>query len=126
MQQWVQLEKRKTPRFEISLPVLTYPNASEIPVPSMLHDLGAGGLGVTLDCDIPIGTLLDIILMMPEQEDQVRLRGTIIWVHRPNSLGHVRAGIRFEKDHFNPIPYILKILQSKAKKRISYSRPYLS
>lgn len=126
MQQWTQLEKRKTPRFEISIPVLTYPNASDMPVPSTLHDLGANGLGATLDCDIPIGTLLDIVLMMPEQEDQVRLRGTIIWAHRANSLGYVRAGIKFEKDHFNPIPYILKILQSKAKNRFSYSRPYLS
>jgi len=125
MQQWTYLEKRKTPRFEISIPLLTYSDASDIPLQSMLHDLGAQGLGATINCNIPIGAKLDIVFMMPEDEDQLHMPGTVIWEHPANSLGYARAGIKFEADNFNPIPYILKILRSKAKKRYSYNRPYL-
>jgi hypothetical protein len=124
MQQWTQPEKRKAPRFEIKIPVLSYTGPSDIPVPSTLHDLSAYGLGATMDCAMPVGTAVEIVLMMPEKEDQVRLRGTIIWVQGANAFGYHRAGIQFQADHFNPIPYVLKILQSKAKTRFSYNRPY--
>lgn len=122
MRQWTQREKRKAPRFEINTPVLSYTGTSDIPIPSTLHDLSAYGIGTVMDCALPIGTALDVVLMMPEKEDRVRLRGSIIWVQGANSLGYYRVGIQFQADHFNPIPYVLKILQSKAKSRFSYNR----
>ncbi|HNQ50450.1 MAG TPA: PilZ domain-containing protein [Candidatus Omnitrophota bacterium] len=124
MHQWTHTEKRRAPRFEISIPILNYTGPAGAPVPATLRDMSAYGIGAMMDCALPIGTALDIVLMMPEQEDRVRLQGSVIWVQDANSLGYYRAGIRFQQGHFNPIPYILKMLQAKAKSRFSSSRLY--
>jgi hypothetical protein len=126
MQPWTKVEKRKAPRFEIDIPAISYTGPSDIPIPSKLHDLSAYGLGTTIDCTIPIGTAIDVVLMMPQQQDQVRLRGTVIWVQGANAFGYYRTGIKFQSDHFNPIPYVLKALQCKARARFSYGRTYLA
>jgi hypothetical protein len=123
MQLWTKTEKRKAPRFEIDIPVTTTICRAVVPVMSKIHDISAYGVGTMLPFHAPIGTELDLMLMMPEKEDQVRFKGKIIWVQSMVS-GNYRVGIQFLTDHFNPIPYVLKTLQHKAMARFPYGHAY--
>jgi len=113
MQLWTKAEKRKAPRFEIDIPSASITPQSAGALTTKIHDLSAYGLGATVPRHFPIGTLLDVVLMMPEKEDQVCLKGRIIWV-QSSAADNYRVGIQFLADHFNPIPYVLKTLQHKA------------
>jgi hypothetical protein len=123
MQPWIKTEKRKAPRFEINIPIASTVPQSDIPISSQIHDISAYGLGTMVPLHLPIGTALDVVLMMPEKEDQVCLKGKIIWV-KSIASGSYRVGIQFQEDHFNPIPYVLKALQYKAMARFPYSHTY--
>ena len=123
MQLWTKIEKRKAPRFEIDIPIASSPFQSPVSVMSKIHNISAYGLGTTVPLPWPIGTVLDLVLMMPEKEDQVRLQGKIIWVQSVTS-GSYRVGIQFLADHFNPIPYVLKTLQHKAMARFPHGHAY--
>lgn len=122
MQPWTQAEKRKAPRFEIDIPIASIALESSGALTTKIHDLSAYGLGATVARHFPIGTLLDVVLMMPEKEDRVCLKGKIIWV-QSSTADHYRVGVQFLADHFNPIPYVLKTLQHKAMSRFP-GHPY--
>jgi hypothetical protein len=123
MQPWIKTEKRKTPRFEIDIPVSVPAPQFDTPIVSRARDISAYGLGTTVPLPLPLGTVLDVVLMMPEKEDQVRLRGTVIWI-KSTASDTYRVGIRFLADHFNPIPCVLKTLQHKAMARFPNGHAY--
>jgi hypothetical protein len=123
MQPWTRTEKRKAPRFETDISIASSPYQSDTSILSKIHDISAYGFGTVVPLQFPIGTVLDIVLMMPEKEDQVRLKGKIIWVQSTASNTY-RVGIEFLADHFNPIPYVLKTLQHKAMARFPHGHAY--
>jgi len=123
MQPWAKTEKRKAPRFDIDIPIASSAQQSNISILSKIHDISAYGLGTRIPLPLPIGTVLDVVLMMAEKEDQIRLKGKIIWVQSTASDTY-RVGIEFLADHFNPIPYVLKTLQRKAMARFPHGYSY--
>ena len=124
MSEHVQLEKRKAPRFDIDMPVTAYSSQVETELVSELRNISVYGLGVVMKQAIPIGSILEIVLMLPDKEDRIRLKGRIIWVNSLNYIHRYRVGIQLLEESFNPIPYVLKMLQSKARNRFSYNHPY--
>jgi hypothetical protein len=123
MQPWTRAEKRSAPRFEIDIPIASSTSQSDISILSKIHDISAYGLGTMVPLQLSIGTVLDVVLMMPEKEDQVRLKGKVVWVQSTASDTY-RVGIQFLTDKFNPIPYVLKTLQHKAMARFPHGHPY--
>jgi hypothetical protein len=119
MQEWTQIEKRKAPRFEIDIPIASFAGLSSLEFKSKVRDISAWGMGMIVSRHIPIGSLIDVVLLMPEKQDQVRLKGKIIWVQSA-SLDRYRIGAQFLADNFNPIPYVLKTLQHRALARFPY------
>jgi hypothetical protein len=123
MQQWTQQEKRRAPRFEIDIPIATF-TSPFIQIRSKVLDISAYGIGAVVAQPLAIGTELDLVFMLPDQEDRVRLKSKVIWVRSMSNPEHYRIGTRFFCDNFNPIPYVLKTLQQKAISRPSINHPY--
>jgi c-di-GMP-binding flagellar brake protein YcgR len=119
MQEWTKIEKRRAPRFEIDIPIAGFTYSSNLEFQSKIRDISAWGMGMIVPRNIPVGSLIDIVLMMPEKQDQVRLKGKIIWVQSA-SLNKYRVGAQFLADNFNPIPYVLKTLHHRAMARFPY------
>jgi c-di-GMP-binding flagellar brake protein YcgR len=119
MQEWTQIEKRRAPRFEIDIPIASFTGVQNLEFKSKVRDISAWGMGMVVSHHIPIGSLIDVVLMMPEKQDQVRLKGKIIWV-QSTSLDRYRIGAQFLAHNFNPIPYVLKTLQYRAMARFPY------
>jgi hypothetical protein len=119
MQEWTKTEKRRAPRFEIDIPIAGFTGMPNLEFESKVRDISAWGLGMIVSRHIPIGSLIDVVLLMPEKQDQVRLKGKIIWVQSA-SLDRYRIGAQFLADNFNPIPYVLKTLQHRALARFPY------
>jgi hypothetical protein len=123
MQPWTGSEKRKAQRFEIDIPIDSTVFQEDTAIRSKIHDISSYGLGTTVPRSLPVGTVLDVVLRLPEKDDQVSLRGRIIWSQNVTP-DHYRVGVRFIADDFNPIPCVLKTLQHKAMARFPYGHVY--
>jgi hypothetical protein len=119
MQEWTQIEKRRAPRFEIDIPIVGFTGVPNLEFESKVRDISAWGMGIIVPRHMPVGSSIDVVLMMPEKQDRVRLKGRIIWMQCV-SPDRYRVGAQFLADNFNPIPYVLKTLQHRAQSRFPY------
>lgn len=105
-------DKRKAPRFQVSIPVQEI-SVRDAKVNSHTFDISSDGLGLVLDREIPLNELIDFNLRMQDTGEAIRVRGKAVWmtVAGPNAF---RAGIRFEEDRLKPIPLVLRTIRLRS------------
>jgi hypothetical protein len=105
-------DKRRTPRFQVSIPVgqIVY---NDKHVTSHTFDISADGLGLLMDAEIPLGQTIEMCLHMPDNGEAINFHGKAVWmtVAGPNRY---RAGIVIEEEHLKPIPLVLRTIRLRS------------
>lgn len=71
-------DKRQFPRVPVSLTV-AYPSAGDF-VRDLATDLSPGGLFIRTSKPLPIGTEIDLKVVIPNQELTLSVRGRVVWL----------------------------------------------
>ncbi len=104
-------EKRKAPRFAVSIPVnYVSPLTSEITC-AHTHDISDIGLGLVTNYELPTGSPLDLKLIMMDNGDEIRLKGQVLW-SRLNQENEFRSGVGLQDCQLKAIPLTLRTIQS--------------
>jgi hypothetical protein len=114
----LEAEKRKAARFEIDIPVVSYSNFPYIEFKSKIRDISSGGIGVIASDNIPAGSFIDVVLMVPHFQDRARLRAKVVWVQQTGRDCY-RIGAELITCDFNPIPYVVTALYQRVVTRTS-------
>ena len=104
-------DKRKTPRFQVSIPVgqILYKDRS---IASHTFDISADGVGLVMDAELPLGQTMDMCLHMPDNGESINFQGKAVWMTVVGP-GRYRAGIQIEHEHIKPIPLVLRTIRER-------------
>ncbi len=105
-------ERRKFPRFSISLP-LTYCNLSSKRInQAEIHNISEQGIGFVTNEELTPGTYLEIWINLPDNHEQIYLKGKVVWEQKleTNQYG---IGINLVESRLKPIPIVLRAIQIK-------------
>lgn len=105
-------DKRKTPRYQVSIPVGQIV-CKERNIVAHTFDIGADGIGLVMDAELPLGQILDISLHMPDNGESIHFHGKAVWMTIAGP-GRYRAGIRIEEEHLKPIPLVLRTIRLRS------------
>ncbi len=107
-------ERRAFPRFSVKVLLkfldLNLNNHAE----SQTNNVSAKGLCLVTDEDLDAETPLDIWLEMPDNGEQIYVKGRVVWssMIEPNKY---RIGVNLENTELNPILLALKAIQVRIK-----------
>ncbi|MBI5145073.1 MAG: PilZ domain-containing protein, partial [Candidatus Omnitrophica bacterium] len=105
-------ERRRVPRFSVSIPLTYYNFNSQKSNQGKLHNLSAQGIGFVTDEELAPGTYLEIWLEMPDNGEQIYTKGKVVWTKQLET-NQYRVGINLEGFNLKPIPIVLRIIQVK-------------
>lgn len=105
-------DKRKEPRFPVTIPVTCRDPISNNTVYAQIHDISDSGLGVLVTKCLPIGTLLDLKLSMIDSSEQLLARGRVVWAEILN-YNKYRMGIKLEDQKLRAIELVLRTASSQ-------------
>jgi len=106
-------ERRRYPRFDARLRVRSFDFGFAREMEGSTCDVSSMGIGCLSNRELPIGTMLDIWLYMPDNEVAVHTSGKVVWASRSNE-GH-RLGICLDREEIKPIPLVLKTIQMRSR-----------
>jgi hypothetical protein len=105
-------DKRKTPRFQVSIPVrqIQHNNSN---INSHTFDISSTGIGLIMDAELPLGQSMGFDLWMPDTGEQIHVQGKAIWmtVAGPSRF---RVGIEIEEKPLKPIPLVLRTIRLRS------------
>lgn len=107
-------ERRAFPRFPVRI-LLRYLNLNEDgDAHAQTQNVSAKGICLVTNESLTAQTPLDIWLQMPDNGEQIYIRGKVIWSNmvEPNKY---RVGINLENTELNPIILALKAIQVRIK-----------
>jgi len=116
MQLWDFTERRKCPRYEITLSSKEVDLNSMREVNSTTRDICEQGLGILSSEEMFLDTPVDVCLEMPDNQEKISVRGKVVWA-RTAEQKQYRAGICLDKFGLKPILLILRIIKLKLKSR---------
>lgn len=93
-----QTERRKEPRFSMSLPIRYRQRGRFFPWRQARSiDISRNGVRLALNRNITIGAEVDLDIKLPEMKKPVRLEGVIVWANpSANSLAVSECGVAFK------------------------------
>lgn len=104
-------EKRKAPRFAVSIPVnYVNPVTNEIAC-SHTHDISDIGLSLVTNYELPTGNPIGLKLIMVDNGDEVCLNGRVLW-SKLNQQNEFRCGIQLQDCQLKAIPLTLRAIQA--------------
>lgn len=101
-------DKRKYPRFQVSIPV-GHIRCNGKDVVSHTFDISSDGIGLVMDSELPLGQTIDMSLHMPDNGESINFHGKAVWMSVAGS-NRYRAGIVIEPEHIKPIPLVLRTI----------------
>lgn len=106
------IEKRKFVRFLISIP-LKYVKMSIKQITDVAtSDISVEGLGLITTEELPLNTLLNICLVIPDNGEEIALDAEALW-SKCNRAGNYRCGLKLKNTRLKPIPLVLRTINSK-------------
>ena len=114
MPQWNFQEKRKFTRFEVNLPLKNAELNTVKEINGYTHDLSSQGIGMFVKEELSLGTQLDIRLYMPDNGEEIRTSGKVVWSNKMES-GKYRAGIILNNTDLKPIPLVLRTIRVRTR-----------
>jgi len=112
-------DRRKFPRYEVSLFSKNFDSNLQRQIEAHTKDISVQGIGLFTLQQLPVGTSLDICLYMPDNDEQVQIRGIVIWSSLVGPCKY-RAGIKLERAELKPVPIVLRTLSQQIKTRYYY------
>jgi PilZ domain len=108
-------ERRKFSRFPLKV-LLRYFNFDLLreEARAQSYDVSAKGICLITRDVLPVNTLLDIWLEMPDNGDKKYVKGKVIW-YAMIEHDKYRIGIDLEDAELNPISLVLKSIQVRIK-----------
>ncbi|MCX5707507.1 MAG: PilZ domain-containing protein [Candidatus Omnitrophica bacterium] len=116
MRPWDSMERRKLPRYEISLSCDETDLGSYREFHSITRDICEQGVGITLNERLPLDASVQVCLAMPDNREQIYLRGKVVWIIKLEE-NNFRAGILLDKFDLRPIPLVLRMIKFQLKSR---------
>jgi Tfp pilus assembly protein PilZ len=114
MPQWNFQEKRKFTRFEANLPLKNAQRNTVKEINGYTHDLSSQGIGMFAKEGLSIGTQLDIRLFMPDNGEELRTSGRVVWLVKVEAEKY-RVGIELNNTDLKPIPLVLRTIRMRTR-----------
>jgi Tfp pilus assembly protein PilZ len=116
MRQWDFMERRRLPRYEITLPTSETDLVTCREFNSLTRDICEQGLGVMSNERLPLDSFVRVFLEMPDNKEIIQVQGKVVWVVKikENSF---RAGICLDNFDLKPIPLVLRMIKFQLKTR---------
>jgi len=108
------LDKRKSPRFPVTIFARNKDLASGRETPVHTFDISATGIGLMSDQEIPLDKLLEITLCMPDNGEQVHAVGKAVWTSLAGPHKY-RVGVILEDSVLKPIPLVLRTIRMRSR-----------
>jgi len=107
-------EKRAELRFPLMIPSSCNEPGSADTVGGQTHDISRSGVCLIADKEIPLGTQMEILLVMLDTNEIVQKKGIIIW---STSYGDnmYRMGIKLQESKLKPVPLVLRTIMALAQ-----------
>jgi Tfp pilus assembly protein PilZ len=114
-------ERRKFPRYEVSLFLKNFDSNSNLQRELEAHtkDISAQGIGLFTIQALPLGNSLDIYVCIPDNNEQIQVRGKVVWSSAVGPCKY-RIGIELEKPELKPVSIVLRTLSQQIKTRYYY------
>jgi hypothetical protein len=104
-------EKRAELRFPLVIPSSCFEFGSADTVNGETHDISRGGVCLITGREIPLGTQIEIILVMMDTNELVQKKGIVIWSARHGDDTQ-RIGIKLQEPKLKPIPLVLRTIMA--------------
>jgi hypothetical protein len=104
-------ERRSCPRFYARIAVLCVNPATSIVYLAMTHELSAHGIRIISTEPIQPSSLLNICINMPDNGEQINVRGQVVWSQQVND-DHFMIGIHLKNCALKPVPIALRSIQA--------------
>jgi hypothetical protein len=106
------LEKRKSIRFLISIPLKYAKMGIQQFANAVTKDISAEGLGLVVTEDVPVKTFLNLSLTIPDNGEVIPLTAEVLWSNGTEP-GKYRLGLKLKNTCLKPIPLVLRTLSSR-------------
>jgi hypothetical protein len=116
MREWDFMERRRLPRYEITLSSLETDLTTFREFNSLTRDICEQGVGITLSERLPLDSRVEVRLEMPDNLEKIYVHGKVVWVTQLAN-NQFRAGICLNKFELRPIPLILRMIKNQLKSR---------
>jgi hypothetical protein len=105
----------KEKRVELRFPVAIYSSCFEFgsadTVNGETHDISRGGVCLITGTEIPLGTQIEVILKMIDNDETVLKKGIVVWSAMYGDDAH-RIGIKLQEPKLKPIPLVLRTIMA--------------
>lgn len=113
----LQHERRSRQRFEFQIPVTLRVNGTDCDEPGFTQDLSAKGAFLLTDCQVDVGTLVELTLMMPSEitlteSMRVRCRGKVLRVVHRDAVKN-KVGVAVELLGYEYLPSLADDAQNR-------------
>jgi hypothetical protein len=116
MRPWDFMERRRLPRYEIALSCDERDLSTNREFRSLTRDICEQGVGIVLNERLPLDSLVEACLEMPDNKEQIYVHGKVVWITKLDEK-QFRAGICLDKFDLRPIPLILRMIKVQLKSR---------
>ncbi|MFI5290361.1 MAG: TIGR02266 family protein [Polyangia bacterium] len=86
-------DKRQHPRVPVSLTV-SYPSKGAL-AQDLISDLSPGGVFIRTSQPLPIGTEIELQVVLGDEEPPIGVRGKVVWLRSGQAATQEGMGIRF-------------------------------
>ena len=107
-------EKRTELRFPVAISSSCFELVSSDAADGKTHDISRGGVCVIASREIPLGTSVEIIFVMSDNNELVERKGIVIWSVRYGDEQH-RIGIKLNEPKLKPVPLVLRTIMAHAQ-----------
>lgn len=90
--------RRQHPRFAFDKPVQYRTNDAVDPMGSLARDISLGGIQMTVNEFMALGTVLELGLTFPNSIAQANVRGKVVWIRENAFSERFDIGLEFIQD----------------------------
>jgi hypothetical protein len=105
-------EKRKFPRFPISIPLQYSRLGANRLFDSCTYDISSNGLSFISSEELPETSLLNIFLKMPDNNQVIPLEAQVVWSKEAGSSQY-RYGLKLNNNAIKSISLVLRTILSR-------------
>ena len=116
MPQWNFIDRRKLPRYEITVPTRETDLGSQCTITSTTRDICEQGVGILSDEKLAVGATVQVCLKIPDNQEEIFVRGKVVWAKEVKK-NQYRAGICLANFELSPVSLVLRLIKFGLKSR---------
>ncbi|MFA6383893.1 MAG: PilZ domain-containing protein [Candidatus Omnitrophota bacterium] len=115
MESWNFKEQRQSARYEVTLSALANHGLVGDPLTVTSRDIGGRGAGLIVDRLLSPGETIDITLIMPDNGEKIRSKGTVAWA-AATGPNRYRAGVALDCSDLRPISIVMRSIRARTSR----------